>query len=70
MKFSFFHLLTNYDNIKVTPMGDRMKIKRLNVRLSDRRYYKLQSYAATTDKTITQLLEDWIDTLPVVKEIK
>lgn len=47
-----------------------MKIKRLNVRLSDRRYYKLQSYAATADKTITQLLEEWIDGLPVVKEIK
>lgn len=45
-------------------MGDKMKTKRLNVRMSDRRYYKLQLYAATADKTITQLLEDWIDSLP------
>lgn len=45
-----------------------MKIKRLNVRLSDRRYYRLQSHAATTDKTITQLLEEWIDSLPVERK--
>ncbi|MDD1427223.1 hypothetical protein MEO94_22635 [Dolichospermum sp. ST_sed9] len=37
-----------------------MKIKRLNARLSDRRYYKLQSYTAISDKTITQLIEDYI----------
>jgi hypothetical protein len=47
-----------------------MKIKRLNARLSDRRYYKLQSYTAISDKTITQLIEDYIDSLPIVKEIK
>lgn len=41
-----------------------MKEKRLNVRLSDRRYFKLLAYAAATDQTITHVLEDWIDSLP------
>lgn len=41
-----------------------MKEKRLNVRISDRRLSKLQSYAVSKDKTVTQIVEDWIDRLP------
>ncbi|GCA74314.1 hypothetical protein MiTe_01139 [Microcystis aeruginosa NIES-2520] len=40
-----------------------MKTKSLTIRLSDRRKNKLYLYAAQKDKTITALIEDWIDSL-------
>ncbi|MEH2372552.1 hypothetical protein [Nostoc sp.] len=41
-----------------------MKDSRLSVRMSIRRLNKLRSYAATKDKTVTQIVEDWVDRLP------
>lgn len=41
-----------------------MKKKGLNLRVSERRLNKLRLYAATKEKTMTQLVEDWIDRLP------
>lgn len=41
-----------------------MKDSRLSLRMSSRRLNKLRSYAASKDKTVTQLVEDWIDRLP------
>ena len=38
-----------------------MKGKTLTIRLSERRRNKLYLYAAQKDKTITALIEDWID---------
>ncbi|MBN3924133.1 hypothetical protein [Nostoc sp. NMS4] len=40
-----------------------MKNKRLSLRISERRMRVLPTYAATKDKTITSLVEDWIDSL-------
>jgi hypothetical protein len=41
-----------------------MKTTRLNVRMSERRLNKLKGYAVSKDKTVTQIVEDWIDRLP------
>ncbi|GAB1545501.1 hypothetical protein NUACC21_81770 [Scytonema sp. NUACC21] len=41
-----------------------MKTTRLNVRMSQRRLNKLRLYAASKDKTVTSIVEDWIDRLP------
>ncbi|BAZ12971.1 hypothetical protein NIES4071_48050 [Calothrix sp. NIES-4071] len=41
-----------------------MKENRLNLRISERRLNKLRLYAASKEKTMTQLIEDWIDRLP------
>jgi hypothetical protein len=41
-----------------------MKTTRLNVRMSERRLNKIRQYAANKDKTVTQIVEDWIDRLP------
>ncbi len=41
-----------------------MKTKRLNVRLTDRRYHKLVLFAVISDKTISSLVDEWIDSLP------
>jgi hypothetical protein len=41
-----------------------MKESRLNLRISTRRLNKLRSYAASKDKTVTQIVEDWVDRLP------
>ena len=43
-----------------------MKPKRLNIRLSDKRYEKLKKYAESKEKDMTQVIEDWIDRLPSV----
>ncbi len=43
-----------------------MKDKNLHIRLSGKRLDKLRTYAEARDKTITNLVEDWIDALPVV----
>lgn len=40
-----------------------MKTKKLEVRLSDRRMNKLRLYAASKDKSMTSVIEDFIDSL-------
>lgn len=45
-------------------MGELMKNKALKIRISERRLSKLQIYAATADKTMTQVMEELIDSLP------
>ena len=40
-----------------------MKNKKLEVRLSDRRMNKLRLYAASKDKSMTAVIEDFIDSL-------
>ena len=40
-----------------------MKTKSLTIRRSEPRINKLYLYAAQKDKTITALIEDWIDSL-------
>ena len=40
-----------------------MKGKTLTIRLSERRRNKPYLYTAQKDKTITSLIEDWIDSL-------
>ncbi|MBF2018204.1 MAG: hypothetical protein IGS23_24015 [Rivularia sp. T60_A2020_040] len=47
-----------------------MKTTRLNVRMSERRLNKLRSYAAMKDKTVTQIVEDWVDRLPNTEIVK
>lgn len=42
-----------------------MKNKALNLRISERRLNKLRLYSAWRDKTMTQILEDFIDSLPI-----
>ncbi len=44
-----------------------MKESRINLRISNRRMAKLRDYAVDKDKTLTQLIEEYIDSLPVVK---
>ncbi|BAZ21553.1 hypothetical protein NIES4073_29820 [Kalymmatonema gypsitolerans NIES-4073] len=41
-----------------------MKVKRLNCRITDRRYYKLVLLSAQLDRTISSLVDEWIDSLP------
>lgn len=41
-----------------------MKNKKLEVRLSDRRMHKLRLYSVSVDKTMTAIIEDFIDSLP------
>ncbi len=41
-----------------------MKKKTLNLRMSQRRLDKLRLYAADKDKTMTSIIEDFIDSLP------
>ncbi len=41
-----------------------MKDSRLSLRMSSRRLNKLRKYAALKDKTVTQIVEDWVDRLP------
>jgi hypothetical protein len=45
-----------------------MKGKTLTIRLSERRRNKLYLYAAQKDRTITSLIEEWIDGLVIEKE--
>jgi hypothetical protein len=47
-----------------------MKTTRLNVRMSERRLNKLRSYAVLKDKTVTQIVEDWVDRLPNIESAK
>ncbi len=41
-----------------------MKKKYFNLRLSERRLNKLRTYAVNKDKTMTQIIEEFIDSLP------
>jgi hypothetical protein len=45
-------------------MDSQMKNKQLRFRMSERRYNKLQLYALQMDKTMTQLFEEFVDSLP------
>lgn len=45
-----------------------MKGKTLTIRCSERRRNKLYLYAAQKDRTITALIEEWIDSLVLEKE--
>jgi hypothetical protein len=42
-----------------------MKNKALNLRISERRLNKLRLYSAQNDKTMTHVIEDFIDSLEV-----
>lgn len=42
-----------------------MKNKALNLRVSERRLNKLRLYASQNDKTMTHVIEDFIDSLKV-----
>jgi hypothetical protein len=42
-----------------------MKNQNLHIRISEKRMKKLKAYANHKDKTVTQLIEDWIDRLPL-----
>lgn len=44
-------------------MGDSMKESRLNLRISEKRLNKLRNIAKCRDVTITQIVQDWIDSL-------
>jgi hypothetical protein len=41
-----------------------MKYKYIIIRTSERRLNKLRLYAASKEKTMTQIIEDFIDSLP------
>ena len=41
-----------------------MKNQNLHVRISEKRMKKLKAHAEAKEKTLTQLIEDWIDRLP------
>ncbi len=41
-----------------------MTKKRLNIRISEKRLNKLRLYAVAKDKTMTQIVEEWIDLVP------
>ena len=43
-----------------------MKESRLSLRITLRRLNKLRLYAVKREKSITSLVEDWIDSLPDV----
>lgn len=49
-------------------MEDEMKTKRLNVRMTDRRYHKLLLLSAELDRTISSMIDEWIDSLPEPKK--
>jgi hypothetical protein len=42
-----------------------MKEKSIRIRLSEKRYLKLKAYAESKEKTMTQVVEDWIDRLQI-----
>ncbi len=44
-------------------MATQMKEKRLNLRISENRLNILRAYALDRDKTITAIVEEWIDSL-------
>jgi hypothetical protein len=48
-------------------MDNIMKECRINFRVSASRYNKIRNYAIEQDKTITQLIEGYVDSLPDTK---
>ncbi|MBD2386932.1 hypothetical protein [Cylindrospermum sp. FACHB-282] len=46
-----------------------MTKKELHIRITERRMNKLRLYAAKKDKTITQVVEELLDTLPEIADI-
>ena len=44
-----------------------MKDKYIRIRTSERRLNKLRLYATLKEKTMTQIIEDFIDSLPLEK---
>ncbi|MBE9038794.1 hypothetical protein [aff. Roholtiella sp. LEGE 12411] len=44
-----------------------MKKKYLNLRLSERRLNKLRNYAVAVDKTMTQIIEEFIDSITLTQ---
>lgn len=48
-------------------MGTKMKDKWFKMRMSERRLNKLRLYAAIKDKTMTQVIEELIDSLPNIE---
>ncbi|BAZ20352.1 hypothetical protein NIES4073_12280 [Kalymmatonema gypsitolerans NIES-4073] len=46
-----------------------MAKKELHIRITERRMNKLRLYAAQKDKTITQVVEELLDTLPEVADM-
>jgi len=48
-------------------MVGQMKNKAIKFRVSERRLYKLRLYSAQVDKTMTAILEECIDRLPVIE---
>lgn len=49
-------------------LGGFMKPNQLKIRISDRRMDKLRLYARKKDKTMTSLIEEFIDNLPELSE--
>ncbi len=47
-----------------------MKEKRISAKVSARRHEKLKRYAQQKEKTITQVLEEWIDKLRLEKDTR
>jgi hypothetical protein len=45
-----------------------MKDKDLHIRLSQKRLEKLKAYAVLKDRSVTSLIEEWIDALPSLDE--
>ena len=41
-----------------------MKNKISNIRLTEKRYYKLLLLSAQSDRTISSIVDEWIDSLP------
>jgi hypothetical protein len=41
-----------------------MKNKKSNIRLTEKPYYKLVLLSAQSDRTISSLVDEWIDSLP------
>lgn len=50
-------------------MYDIMKNKRLNFRLTERRYNKIVLLSAQFDRTISSMIDEWIDTLPEPRKL-
>ncbi len=44
-----------------------MKTKEVHIRISEKRFNKLKNYATSKEKTVTQLIEDYIDRLPTLE---
>jgi hypothetical protein len=44
-----------------------MKTKEVHIRISERRFNKLKNHAAVKEKTVTQIIEDYIDRLPTLE---